>query len=528
MAYSKEDKEKALNLIKAGVPITEVAKDLDINRGTLNNWLNKSKDNVVVDSSVEGLQKQIETLSKRSPTEANARKLAMLTKSLDRLEKKSKKIEKKQKVKPTLIQSEEVKALKAKMLQDDYGLYAYQKKFIEDDSRFRLWLKSRQIGATYGCAGECLIDSMGGMDQLILSASETQALKWHGEIHKHAQKLGIVLTGSTSEIKTPAGTTIYIFANNFRTIQGFSGSVWMDEFAWYINPKRIWEAFIPSITSVKAGETQARITILSTPFEQGALFHALVQDTQKYYMFSRHKTTIHDAVKDGLDVDIQVLRDLFDEDSWAMMYECQFVDDESSFFPISLIKSCVKDYGYYAPNVQNVLWSGYDIGRTKDISVLSALDKVGEGYVLAIQDTYRKMKFEAQKTAIRDHLNVYLKSNMRIDRTGIGMDLAEGMESRYPNRVEGVYFTASSKEMMVLNIKKMFEEKLITIPNDPTLIADIHAIKRKAGQKRMLYDADRNAHGHADRFWSLALAAKKLDFLERGEGGESKGGAVIL
>jgi phage FluMu gp28-like protein/transposase-like protein len=527
MAYSSEEKQKALNLIKAGVPITEVALDLNINRGTLNNWVKKSNDADVNLESIENIKTQISTLSKRAPTEATAKKLAMLTKSLDRLQKKSKKIEKK-KAKPSIIQNKEVAAYKARMLEDDYGLYNYQKEFIRDESRFRVWLKSRQIGATYGCAGECLVDAMSGMDQLILSASETQALKWHGEIHKHAQKLGIALSGSTSEIKTPSGATIYIFANNFRTIQGFSGSVWMDEFAWYLNPKRIWEAFIPSITSVKAGETKARITILSTPFEQDSLFHKLVLDELKYYMFSRHKTTIYDAVKEGLDVDIKVLRDLFDEDSWATMYECQFVDDDSSFFPISLIKSCVKDYNYYTPNVQSILWSGYDIGRVKDLSVLSCLDKVEHRYVLAIQDVYKKASFESQKTILRDHLNVYLKSNMRIDRTGIGMDLAEGMEGKYPNRVEGVYFTASSKEMMVLNLKKMLEDKIITLPNDPVLIADIHAIKRKAGQKRMLYDADRNVHGHADRFWSLALAAKKIDVLDRGEGGESKGGAVIL
>lgn len=527
MAYSSEEKQKALNLIKAGVPITEVARDLNINRGTLNNWINKSNDQSVNDNSIENIKSQINTLSRRAPTEATAKKLAMLTRSLDRLEKKSKKIEKK-KAKPSIIQSKEVAALRARMLQDDYGLYSYQQDFVRDDSRFRVWLKSRQIGATYGCAGEALVDAMSGMDQLILSASETQALKWHGEIHKHAQKLGLALSGSSSEIITPSGAKIYIFANNFRTIQGFSGSVWMDEFAWYMNPKRIWEAFIPSITSVKAGETKARITILSTPFEQDSLFHKLVLDDTKYYMFSRHKTTIYDAVKEGLDVDIKVLRDLFDEDSWATMYECQFVDDDSSFFPISLIKSCVKDYNYYTPANSARLWSGYDIGRKKDLSVLSSLENLLGRYTLCIQDTYQKVTFESQKTLVKDHLNVFRNANIRIDKTGIGMDIAENIETKFPSRAEGIYFTASSKEHMVLNLKKMFEEKFITIPNDPILIADIHAIKRRAGMKRMLYDADRNMYGHADRFWSLALAAKKLDFIDRGDGGESKGGAVIL
>lgn len=527
MAYSRDIKEKALNLAKAGVPVSEIAKDLDIaNRGTIHNWIRKSGDEDVNHSSIENIKAQIAQLSKRKPTEAVSRKLAMLTKSLDRLEKKAKKTGKKKK--QMIIHGEEVVALKEKFLTPQYGLYEYQRRFASDQSRFRVWLKSRQIGATYGCSGECLIEAMSGMDQLILSASETQALKWYSEIQKHAQMLGIALLGSTSEIKTPSGATIYIFANNFRTIQGFSGSVWMDEFAWYLNPKRIWEAFIPSITSVKAGETKARITILSTPFEQESLFHRLWSHTEKYYMFSRHQTTIYDAVKDGLDVDIGVLKDLFDEDSWAMMYECIFADDDSSFFPVSLIRSCVKDYGYYTPSHNKVLLSGYDIGRVKDLSVLSAFEEIEKRHTLCIQDIYEKASFDAQRVAIKDHLNVYQKSNMRIDMTGIGRDLAEGMEARYPERVRGVAFTATSKEHMVLNLKKMFEDKLITIPNDPALIADIHAIKRKAGQRRMLYDADRTTHGHADRFWSIALALKVVDVLDRGESGESKGGADIF
>lgn len=101
---------------------------------------------------------------------------------------------------------------------------------------------------------------------------------------------------------------------------------------------------------------------------------------------------------------------------------------------------------------------------------------------------------------------------LKVDKTGIGMATAEKLKSQYPSRVQGVYFTQSSKEAMALNLKKHFEEGTIKIPNDPALIADLHAIKRKAGQKSFLYDSDRNAHGHADRFWALALA---LSYFEK-------------
>jgi hypothetical protein len=53
------------------------------------------------------------------------------------------------------------------------------------------------------------------------------------------------------------------------------------------------------------------------------------------------------------------------------------------------------------------------------------------------------------------------------------------------------------------------------------LIADIHAIKRKAGAKGFLYDADRNEHGHADRYWALALAASHAEVLRVKRGGRA-------
>lgn len=96
MAYSPELKTQALNLVKAGVSITDICKDLKIkNRATLYGWIKKSDDKDINEETIDSLKKQIATLSKRAPTEANSRKIAMLTKSLERLEKKSKKIEKK-------------------------------------------------------------------------------------------------------------------------------------------------------------------------------------------------------------------------------------------------------------------------------------------------------------------------------------------------------------------------------------------------------------------------------------------------
>lgn len=89
-------------------------------------------------------------------------------------------------------------------------------------------------------------------------------------------------------------------------------------------------------------------------------------------------------------------------------------------------------------------------------------------------------------------------------------------------------FTQASKESMALNLKKAFEDGLVEIPNDPLLIADLHAIKRKAGARGFIYDADRNEHGHADRFWACALALSHEDFVGSGKGFNAKEAAEAL
>ena len=97
------------------------------------------------------------------------------------------------------------------------------------------------------------------------------------------------------------------------------------------------------------GAVAGRLTILSTPFEENSLFHELFDNETKYYMFSRHIVDIYRAIDDGLNFDLETMRDLFDTDTWASAYECQFIDDENALLSVELIKSCIKDYAPVLP-----------------------------------------------------------------------------------------------------------------------------------------------------------------------------------
>ena len=512
MAYDKKIKDLVINLYFSGYPATDLSKEYDIPRATIYSWAKKEKDKNSQDkNTIQNIKDQLSLLSKRKPTEANSRKIAMLTKSLAKLQRQEQKQKEAAKKKAPIvtIDSKSAKELKQWALSPEAGLYDYQKEFINSDEQFRLVLKARQIGFSRTAALDALIGALEGRNQLFLSASEEQALILIKYVEYWAEQKGIEFKkGSDHEKTLENGAVIKALAHNFRTVQGFTGDVWMDEFAWYPNPKRIWHAFVPSIGAIKG-----RLTILSTPFEENSLFHDLYTNITRYFMFKRFRVDIYRAIEDGLAFDLEVMKALFDEETWASAYECQFIDDESSYFPISLIKSCVDEkLLYFTPKSSEVVWSGYDIGRVKDSSAFAGLvQNKAKAYTLAILEVLRKAKFDTQKEFLKTMLRRYPLAQLRIDKTGIGANLAENIQDIFKSRVIPVYFTASIKEFMSLNLKKMFEDKLITIPNDPLLIADIHSIKRKAGARGFLYDSERNSYGHADRYWALALAASSLE-----------------
>lgn len=526
--YSKNTKDKIKALLDAGIPIGEVQEEEGVPRNTIWRWKKEwDKENQDSKATLANLKKQLSNLSKRKMTEAVSRKIAMISNAigtLQRVEEKRKEAAKKSKEKLliTVDTNDQYDSYLKKVLQEKW-LFKYQEEFLLDKSQFRTVLKSRQIGFSYVAALDALLAATTGRNQLFLSASEEQALILMRYVEMWAERLGITFSGKDTdhEKHLSNGAIIKALANNFRTVQGFTGDIWMDEFAWYTKPKRIWLAFVPSIGAVKG-----RLTIMSTPFEEASLFHAISTDETKYYMFSRHRVDIYRAVQDGLEFDLETMRDLFDADTWASAYECQFIDDEAAMFPISLIKSCVDpNFSYYTPHTNAILFSGYDIGRTKDRSCKTALEMRKGVYDLAIKDLIVKAPFAAQEALISSYLHAYALSQMRIDQTGIGLQLAENMHAKFKRRAVGVTFTQTSKSIMVKNLKKLFEDKKIRIPNDQMLIADIHSIKRIAGQKDFKYDSDRNEHGHADSFWSLALSASHVEALV---GTKSSGGKAWI
>jgi len=254
-----------------------------------------------------------------------------------------------------------------------------------------------------------------------------------------------------------------------------------------------------------------KVRVTSTPNGKQNMFYELC--TAPEGAASKHRTTIYDAKADGLDVDIEKLKEgVRDPEAWAQEYECQFIDEATAFLTHEMISSAEDDKATLemAPETlgrRPELYLGVDIGRKHDLTVFWLLEKVGDVFWTRMVRELRGAPFAAQRELLYDLIEFSSIRRICIDATGIGAQLAEEAADRFGSRVEPVAFTAPVKEDMATTTRRCFEDRRVRIPASREIREDLHSVKRvvtRAGNTR--FDAERSRDGHADRFWALALS----------------------
>lgn len=506
--YTDQEKEQAYFEYLAGDSSTEIAARIGCTPRTVRNWIKRgdwAQELHQRRATITGLEDQIFRLSRvKAPTTAQAQRLTMLTKALDRL----KKAAPKPKPRPVVARAVAADAL-AQVTSPDYGLYDYQIEFLQSDARFRLILKARQIGFSYVVGLAVLLGAMVGRPQIVVSASERQAQIILGYVRHHAERLKVLLEEDKTNKITVMGADIVAVSTNFRTAQGWPGDVWLDEFAWVRNQRMLWAAVIPSITAIGG-----RVTVFSTPFLPGTLFWEIATNHKNQHDHWWRKTiTIEDAIAQGMPLPggLDELRLLFDSESWAMFFECQWAENGSALLSWELLHALTTETIH--PKTFGRLRGGVDVGRINDRTAIALVgqehagEKWKDRYALIHHELHKGLPFDTQKARIHEVDGRFDVDVWKVDKTGLGMQLAEELHQAAPERFEGVWFSAQRKARLALNILKLAEDRKLMLPNDPDVLAQLHAIQKLTSGQTIKYDAERNENGHGDLFWAIALAA---------------------
>ena len=365
---------------------------------------------------------------------------------------------------------------------------------------------SRQIGKSFVASFCAVYDAVvNGGTWTLVSTGQRAADELFKKCVKMAKFFHGMLRGTpfhfsylnnASEIRFSNGGSIFSCPNNPDGLRGKSSSLLLDEMAFIENADECWKACIPFLTS-PFGATK-KLQIFSTPAGQSGLFYKLWNDSD----YIKTKVTILDAVREGLPVNLEELRKtVIDDDLWRQEFLCEFLDNDVSLFPYDLLRGSV----YETCPMTGKIWMGIDIGRTHDKTSISILvEKDGILYVKAVESLANK-DFEYQEKYITNLIKSLNPVRVYVDATGIGAMLAENLHKKF-SQVSEIKFNNENKMEMYNLTKVGLSNGTLKLPNDTSLIDDLHKIRRIVSTSGALtYSAKSDETGHADDATAVAL-----------------------
>lgn len=432
----------------------------------------------------------------------------------------------------------------------------FQLRHLNNTALLGIALKSRQVGESWLFAAESIASACLNprTPHLFVSINQEEA----GEKVRYAKAILEALDAEVRpkliidnrlELELENGSRL--ISHPCRAVRGKAkAKIYLDEFAHYPNDREIYQSAIPIIS--KGGF----VRIGSSPLgAQGMFWEIYTQSLRKYPGYARWAVpwwSVRALCKDvkmaeqiamSMTTDERVqtfgterLFQIYENvplDDFQQEFECAWLDEAVSFIDWNLIKRnqvlAAQEKHWYKKvrgvdqalqaindvreastraRIEPAFIGGMDIGRTKDTTeiILLGQNPYSPALPYRLGITLDRVEFEEQKNVVSKLLSTLPITGFLIDRSGIGMNLAEDMSKKFP-AVQGVDFTNSSKQLWAIETKLRFERGEIPIPLERELMYQIHSIKRKVTEgKSLSFDTSGNEKHHADMFWALALA----------------------
>lgn len=420
-------------------------------------------------------------------------------------------------------------------------LCPFQLEWLRDESPLSIAQKSRRIGWTWVQALRAVLDAIEGRHNYYHSSADLTAsiefieycAEWAGVAKAVAE-----VTDETEVIDDEMITMrVMRFASGKKIVAGSSnptffrskgGAVGLDEFAFHPRGRELYKA--AHATAMFWGYP---MRLWSTHNGEDSYFNTLIRQAGKGELKARvHTVTILDAVEQGIVERIIMrkkkldhvpavdtgarkawLEDLRstcpDEATWSEEYLCQPSDSKRALLAFDLITAC-EDPGVNLveepEQLSGCCYCGYDVGRSHDLSVLWALERVGDVYWTRMVKALKGAKFPQQADLINRTMANPAVKRLSIDKGLIGLQLAEDAQDRWGNRVEGVQLGPAVQGEAAMLVLGSMEDRRIRLPAVASIRAALHKPKRVMVGGNVRMETPRDAAGHCDEFWGLCLA----------------------
>lgn len=424
-------------------------------------------------------------------------------------------------------------------------LEPFQIAFLNNQSRFRWVTKSRQVGYSFLLSLEALARChlRDGHTTVFVSYNLEDAKEKILVARQVFEELPLafqkkLIVDSKTELAFESNGAhrrlSRILSVPSKAPRGKRGDILLDELAHLVNDREVYRGSTALIL-----RSNGQLTGCSTPLGRRGIFWEVArEEIRKYPHHTRQEvpwwlsrffcTDPSRAAIEAptMETDERVERfgraaiveqfESLDLDDFQQELECRFVDESYSWFPYDLILPNTTDDLVLAddftdvPTPQGRIVAGFDVGRTRDRSELAVFEEVDGRFTCRLLRTYAEAPFAEQEADLRRLFELLPVARLSIDRSGIGMNLAENLARDFP-QVVPENFTNEAKERWATDFKILLQRREVVLPRNRELVAQVHSIKKRVlGSGKVAFDAERTARGgHADRFWAIALACQR-------------------
>ena len=393
--------------------------------------------------------------------------------------------------------------------------FPYQKEFITNPSKRKIWISSRQIGKSWAIAFILVRKALEKKNGLTLcisvnSRSASEIIKkcsQFAEAVKTLSKGAITYQSAFDHITFSNGSRILSLPSTSDGLRGWTAScVCVDETAFVYKLDEIMQGISPTLTR----DPNAELILTTTPAGMNGPFYEMYARAREDDQWYVQTTTIHDAIQGGLDIDLDSLHSLCqDPDVFAQEYECKFMSSYGSLIDLELI-----DWYDELPKGRYESYLGMDIGSTSDRSAIVTAKRALDTTYIDDIAMLHKTSYEEQLRIVKEMHALNNYSSGYIDKTGIGSAFAEFCTKQISSRLKGMQFTVANKTPMFEQLRsQIFEHKVKFNKKLKKLIEDdfrnVQRIVTEAGQVRYVAGHDQNGHSDATSAIVLALQATR-------------------
>lgn len=391
-------------------------------------------------------------------------------------------------------------------------LLPYQKAFVRNGAKRKLWLSARQVGKSFTLGWLSVYKALQRQDGLSLcistgSRAACELLKKCERFAAAAKALGgpsyqcsadcVRFDGGSRVLSLPSG--------NPSALRGYRADcVVIDECAFIERPMDVWAAIVPTLTR----NPDSELVVASTPAGKSGLFYDLWSGAgEGWYV---QTTTVEDAARQGLDLDVRRLKELVDDpEVFSREYMCEFCKQWSSMVDVGLL-----DFAEKLPGEPAARWLGMDVGSVSDRTAFVTLALCGEDLFVEDVTVMNKASYESQLEAMKALNAKYRYAGGYVDQNGIGSMLAEYAAKQVSARITGFSMTAQSKTPAYERLRsKVFDHGLKFLEKHRDLfVKDFTNVHREVSEAgKVSYSAGRDQNGHSDATSALVLALQAAE-----------------